>query len=107
MLYDVAVLRPSGKSKIKLSLHMMLIPIDSFIELSLSPQCLLQRQTTVVFLVPSLPLVPGVTQLAQQRCCLTSLPSEGCFSTARVSRARAGCGYLISRVAAVHKAVFQ
>lgn len=66
MLDRVAVLRPSCKSKIKLSPHMMLIPTDSFTEFSLCPHCLLQRQTTAVFLVLSLPLAPSVTQLTRQ-----------------------------------------
>lgn len=109
MLVQVAVLKPAGKSKIKLSPHMMLIPADSFTEFNLSPHCLLQRLSTAVFLVSSLALAPGVMQLAWQ--------SDGAASPLhRVRGVSAlhespgpglGVEGSVSRVAAVHKAVFQ
>lgn len=81
---NVAVLRPSSNSKIKLSQLPMLVPTPSITEFSLSPRCSLGRVDHIWLSDPKASPSPRrrAACMAVRRRCLASVPSDGCFGTA-------------------------
>lgn len=109
VLVHVAVLRPAGKCKIKLSPHMMLIPIDSITGVQPLPTVLASEtdHSCLSGPKPSSSTRYHAACTAVRWCCLTSAPSEGCFTLHGPPGPWLGVEGSVSRAAAVHKAVFQ